>query len=131
MQKLLRGSYLFVGLVALASAANAEEVGVSAVPFTTAPPRPAPQQSAAWQARTFSAPNGGLLVFRYAGVNPACASYDGRNCLWGQGLQQVRYSQVRPLVCGERHRSVWGVTGYEDRKHWCSVARAARSTNFD
>jgi hypothetical protein len=37
MQKLLRGSYIFVGLVALSSAANAQDAGVSAVPFEIAP----------------------------------------------------------------------------------------------
>jgi Asp-tRNA(Asn)/Glu-tRNA(Gln) amidotransferase A subunit family amidase len=30
----------------------------------------------------FPAPNGGLLVFTYIGGNPACTSYNGRDCLW-------------------------------------------------
>jgi hypothetical protein len=40
MQKLLRGCYLFVGLLALSSAANAQQQGTSAVPFEIAPPKP-------------------------------------------------------------------------------------------
>ena len=37
-----------------------------------------------WQSRNFPPPNGGLLVFTIVGGNPACASYNGRDCLWGQ-----------------------------------------------
>ena len=76
-----------------------------------------------WQPRNFPPPNGGLLVFRIIGGNPACASYDGRNCLWGQNINQIDFSKVRPLVCGANHRAAWGVTGYEDPKHWCNLAK--------
>ncbi len=109
--------------------AQAEDVGVSAVPLYSAPPRPSkPHPPAAsrprWQSYNFSAPNAGLLIFtvRQDG-NPACASYNGRDCLWGHNYSQIDFNRVRPLVCGADHRAKWGVTGYEDRKHWCSLAR--------
>ena len=76
-----------------------------------------------WRSHNFPPPNGGLLVFRIIGGNPACASYNGRDCLWGQNIGQIDFSRVRPLVCGANHRSVWGVTGYENPRHWCNLAR--------
>ena len=74
--------------------------------------------------------DGGLLVYTVMpDGNPACASYDGRACLWGVGYAQVDFSRVRPLVCGQAHRALYQVTGYEDPKHWCSVARRLRARN--
>lgn len=81
-----------------------------------------------WSSYNFSAPNGGLLVYTVMpDGNPACASYDGRACLWGVGYAQVDFSRVRPLVCGQAHRALYQLTGYEDPKHWCSVARRLRA----
>jgi hypothetical protein len=109
---------------------QAENVGVSAVPdtFSSPPQRSKPTPSAAahqrWHASNFSAPNGGLLVFTIMpNGNPACASYNGRDCLWGQTSGQIDFNRLRPLVCGADHRAKWGVTGYENPRHWCSVAR--------
>jgi hypothetical protein len=82
-----------------------------------------------WQAANFPPPNGGVLVYTFIRGNPACASYNGRDCLWGQNSRQIRFNQVRPLVCGADHRAKWGVTGYEDRRHWCNLAK--RVTKFD
>jgi hypothetical protein len=77
-----------------------------------------------WSSRTFPSPNGGLLVFTImADGNPACASYNGAGCLWGVPLAQIDLARLQPLVCGEAHRARWGVTGYEDARHWCSLAR--------
>jgi hypothetical protein len=77
-----------------------------------------------WSTHNFAAPNGGLVAYTIMpGGNPACASYDARNCLWGVRYEQVDFGRLKPLVCGEAHRAKWGVTGYEDPKHWCSVAR--------
>jgi hypothetical protein len=76
-----------------------------------------------WQEATFPPPNGGRLVFAITNDgNPACASYDGRNCLWGQSIRDVDFARVRPLVCGAAHRTLYGVTGFEDPKHWCNLA---------
>jgi hypothetical protein len=80
-----------------------------------------------WQERTFPPPNGGRLVFAItAGGNPECASYDGRNCLWGQSIGDIDFTKVRPLVCGPVHRNLYGVTGYEDPNHWCNLALRGR-----
>ena len=94
-------------------------------------PRPAPSAGSGWRTASFPAPNGGLLVYRITSSgNPACASYNGSACLWGQSPSQIDFDRVRPLVCGADHQSKWGVTGYEDRKHWCNLARS-RSAIID
>ena len=51
---------------------------------------------------------------------------DGRNCLWGQSMSSIDFSPVRPLVCGAGHRELYGVTGFEDPKHWCNLALRGR-----
>jgi len=87
-------------------------------------PPPKPSAGAGWKAANFPAPNGGVVVYRImANGNPACASYDGQNCLWGQNKSQIQFDRLRPLVCGANHRAQWGVTGYENPKHWCNLAR--------
>lgn len=146
MSKLLRRCYLLVALAVLGvtdvSLVAPEEVGTSAVPFASAPPAPSkprppaqnkrPQdqagaQRARWPSYHFPAPNAGLLVFTILpNGNPACASYDGSGCLWGVNYDQIDFSRVQPLVCGQEHRVRWGMTGYEDPKHWCSLARTMR-----
>jgi hypothetical protein len=76
-----------------------------------------------WQERNFPPPNPGHLVFIIlADGNPACATYDGRNCLWGQSIGNIDFSRVKPLACGAQHRQLYGVTGFEDPKHWCNLA---------
>lgn len=80
-----------------------------------------------WRSHDFPAPNGGLAVFRImSDGNPACASYNAASCLWGVTYDKLDLSRLRPLVCGDAHRARWGVTGYEDPKHWCSIARRLR-----
>ncbi len=83
-----------------------------------------------WHEATFPPPNGGRLVFAIMGDgNPACASYDGKNCLWGKSIGDIDFTKVRPLVCGARHRSLYGVTGFEDPNHWCNLALRMRRAN--
>jgi len=82
-----------------------------------------------WQEGTFPPPNAGRLVFTITNDgNPACASYDGRNCLWGQSIRDIDFGRVRPLVCGAGHRKLYGVTGFEDPNHWCNLALRDRTT---
>jgi exosome complex RNA-binding protein Rrp4 len=86
-------------------------------------------QRARWPSYNFPPPNGGLLVYTIMpDGNPACASYDGGGCLWGQSYDQIDFKRLRPLVCGEEHRARWGVTGYENLKHWCNLARRLRAS---
>ena len=109
-----------------AASREQEPVGVSSQELKIERPK-SPSQKPRWSSHNFSAPNGGLLVYTIMpDGNPACASYDGRGCLWGVGYGQVDFSRVRPLVCGQAHRALYNVTGYEDPKHWCSVARRLR-----
>jgi len=76
-----------------------------------------------WQEANFPPPNGGHLVFAImADGNPGCASYDGASCLWGTRMGDIDFSKVKPLVCGAQHRRLYGVTGFEDPKHWCNLA---------
>lgn len=85
-----------------------------------------------WLAHNFPAPNGGRLVYRImADGNPACASYDAANCLWGVPFSELDMQRIRPLVCGKAHYARWGATGYEDPKHWCSIARRLRLSRVD
>ena len=110
--------------------------GAAALAFGLAHPMPAqagcfdppcpPEKPAAtsWRQANFAAPNGGVVVYRIMpSGDPACASYDGRNCLWGQALSHVRLNDVHPLICGANHRAQWGVTGYENPRHWCNLAK--------
>jgi len=83
-------------------------------------------QGSGWRSRNFPSPNGGFLVYRLVGGNPACASYNGRDCLWGVTADRIDFNRVRPLVCGAGHRDKWGVTGYENPSHWCNLARSVR-----
>ena len=86
-------------------------------------------QRARWPSYNFPPPNGGLLVYTIMpDGNPACASYDGGGCLWGLTYDQIDFKRLRPLVCGEEHRARWGVTGYENLKHWCNLARRLRAS---
>lgn len=78
-----------------------------------------------WRVHEFPPPNGGLLAFTImADGSPACASYDGGRCLWGVAYDQIDWSKIQPLVCGEDHRAKWGSTGYENPQHWCNLAKA-------
>jgi hypothetical protein len=85
-------------------------------------------QRARWPYYKFPPPNGGLVVFTIMpDGNPACASYDAASCLWGVAYDQIDFKRLRPVVCGEAHRAKWGVTGYENPKHWCSLAKRVRA----
>lgn len=52
-----------------------------------------------------------------------CASYDGRNCLWGYSSTQIDTARLKPLVCGDMHKQVWGDDGYSNPNHWCAQGR--------
>jgi len=76
-----------------------------------------------WQEANFPPPNAGRLAFTIsADGNPACATYDGANCLWGKSVAEIDFAKVKPLACGARHRELYGSTGFEDPKHWCNLA---------
>jgi hypothetical protein len=126
--------YLWFGAGTDTSGADATSPSATPVPVSTAPvasddaeARAAAEHRARWPYYEFPEPNGGLLVFSILpDGNPACASYDGENCLWGVKYDDIDFRKVKPMVCGEEHRARYGVTGYEDSRHWCSLARTVK-----
>ncbi len=64
--------------------------------------------------------------------NPACLSLDGKTCVkgsvsCGEKLKQldsvIKSGKIKPLVCGEAHKKVWGFDGYSQSDHWCSLTK--------
>jgi len=61
--------------------------------------------------------------------NAECLSTDGRDCFWNTvSCSEITIvnattippnSQISPLVCGQMHYSIYGITGYDDPAHWC------------
>jgi len=55
-----------------------------------------------------------------------CMSTNGRDCLWSgsmdrcNALEKSPPSNLNPLQCGEMHNRVWGGTGYNNERHWCT-----------
>lgn len=56
-------------------------------------------------------------------------SHDGRNASGEKATEdeckeyvKSHFRQVKPLECGEKHKKVWGSTGYDDENHWCNFA---------
>jgi len=83
-----------------------------------------------WHFATFPPPNGGGLAFTIKpDGNPACASYDQAGCLWGVAIADLDFGKLKPLECGDMHYARWGVTGYEDPKHWCNLAKVAATAH--
>ena len=109
-------------LLAMSKKSSRISCGIAALAILVSANVPAAAQTG-WRSGNFPAPNGGLVVFRMMGNNPACASYNGRDCLWGVSSDRIEFNRVQPLVCGSRHKAVWGVTGYENPRHWCNLAR--------
>jgi hypothetical protein len=72
------------------------------------------------------------IVARKNSSGDAEALYnDATNILWyssekdaAQALSNSTLSNMKPLACGETHKSVHGVTGYDDPSHWCTQLRA-------
>ncbi|MFS8980787.1 toll/interleukin-1 receptor domain-containing protein [Cupriavidus necator] len=83
------------------------------------PPQP---RGLRWRMGNFPPPNAGKVLFTIMpSGDPACMSYNGASCLWGLEYKDVDFTQVKPLVCGDPHNAVWGSTGYDNPKHWCSL----------
>jgi hypothetical protein len=52
-----------------------------------------------------------------------CMSMDYKNCLWGPNCNDLLYipsQYLKPLACGDMHKSIYGNTGYDNPKHWCT-----------
>lgn len=57
--------------------------------------------------------------------SPMCHSTDGRTCSKAKDVDLTRREKRRvyPLICGEPHRAVYGITGFERADHWCTLGR--------
>jgi hypothetical protein len=78
-----------------------------------------------WHFDYFPPPNAGYLAFTIMpDGNPACASENGHDCLWGKPIADLDFNKLLPLECGEMHKAEWGQTGYDIPTHWCNLAKA-------
>ncbi len=49
-----------------------------------------------------------------------CATYNGKDCLWGLNEEQIIKNRIVPLACGEQHSKIWrDGGGYDNPDHWC------------
>lgn len=64
-----------------------------------------------------------------SGHDVECMAGDGKECAWKRSEKECTdmasnpISPLNPLTCGDMHKSLWGSTGYDDAKHWCSKGR--------
>lgn len=65
--------------------------------------------------------------------NVKCMSIDGKNCLWdiscNRGLN-TPVANIKPLVCGQAHKTIYGNTGYDNKNHWCYKALQKLQTDI-
>lgn len=62
--------------------------------------------------------------------NVQCMSTDGKNCLWQQNIDGCNSlirspptQPIKPLECGDAHKQLYSITGYENPTHWCNKAK--------
>lgn len=67
----------------------------------------------------------GYLLATTPNGTPMCHSTDGRTCSKAKDVDLTRREKRRvyPLICGEPHRAVNGITGFERADHWCTLGR--------
>lgn len=59
-----------------------------------------------------------------------CMSTDGKNCIVKPSVDMCNEliknppSDIKPLVCGDAHKAIYGTSGYDDSKHWCAIGRS-------
>jgi TIR domain len=80
-----------------------------------------------WKSREFPPPKGGRLTFTITpSGEPACATVDGKNCLWGDDIDNINFSNVIPLVCGVDVDAIYGVDWRKDPNNWCNLAKTKK-----
>lgn len=56
-----------------------------------------------------------------------CMAVNGKDCLWSKEDCEKNLSKpvesVKPLTCGEIHKSFYGSPGYDNPEHWCSKGK--------
>ena len=65
----------------------------------------------------------GYLLATTPNGMPMCHSADGRTCSKAKDVDLTRREKRRvyPLICGEPHRALHGITGFERADHWCRL----------
>lgn len=70
-------------------------------------------------------------VRRNANQDVECMTLDGANCQFHASSVECAATAANPpttakgLACGEDHKALYGVTGYDDPLHWCAIASKA------
>jgi len=56
-----------------------------------------------------------------------CMSADAKNCIPGGCAKNLASppALIKPLVCGEPHKAIYGSTGYDNAGHWCNTTKSA------
>jgi hypothetical protein len=63
------------------------------------------------------------------GGDVECMSQNNKDCLWKSNESECKLllssppSDLKPLVCGDMHKSQWGDTGYDNPIHWCAKGK--------
>eukprot|EP00667_Euglena_gracilis_P018238 EG_transcript_19347 len=88
---------------------------------------------ASWRCKLES-PNTGLTwtpIRRNEAGDIECMSLNAKDCFWLDDeaqclatVQKYQSAALQPLVCGEMHQRVHGLTGYDDPHHWCYTGQA-------
>jgi hypothetical protein len=50
-------------------------------------------------------------------------SRDGKTCSY-KCPDVTQDNPDNPLNCGQAHKKIYGITGYDTPNHWCSIADA-------
>jgi len=82
------------------------------------------QTDSAWKCT--QATSGYFYAFRQnAQGGIECMSTDSKDCIWTKSLSDCLKNitefptNLNLLTCGAMHNSLYGVTGYDDKSHWC------------
>lgn len=61
-------------------------------------------------------------MLRKTNDNIECGSVEKGGCFWSETMaqcQQLVPTQI--LQCGEEHKKLFGITGYDTYGHWCNM----------
>lgn len=86
------------------------------------PPQNTPDANSKWD--FIYVPSYGNSVIIGPNGEVGCASYNGRDCLWGSQIQPeaLDKSKLKPLWCGADHNTKhpYHADGYSIQGHWCN-----------
>ena len=75
----------------------------------------------------------GNKAIRWNNNNIECFGYYGNSCDENACTDKIKErlttNKSNPLACGDSHKKLFGVTGYESNSHWCSIGRKEIASN--